>query len=148
MLKFSLDEYLSLSIGLEKHHCLFHHLWNWGRPVFSNETLTAQVSFNSTGECINFILNPDFWAKKTFNQKMFIIAHECLHIVLNHGLRIQSCVNKDWAGQTIDIATNHILIERFGFIRSEVDPENQLCWVDTVFPILCNLPTDKCFEYY
>jgi len=77
---------------------------------------------------------------------MFIIAHECLHVILNHGVRIQCCENKDWAGQTIDVVTNHILIDKFGFIRSEVDPSNQLCWYDTIFSY--DVLKDKCFEYY
>lgn len=144
----SAEEYLALSVALEKHHSVFQKLWYLGRPIFSHTTPRASVLFNAAGENLDFIINHKFWISKTLNQKAFTVAHECLHVILNHGLRIKNCANKRLAGLAMDVVANHLLIDRFGFSRLEIDPENELCWIDTVFPDQPNLPIDKSFEYY
>ena len=78
---------------------------------------------------------------------MFILAHECLHMILNHGLRIRGCSNKKLANDALDIVVNHNLVDCFGFVRSEIDPHGELCWIDTIFPNQ-DVETNKSFEYY
>ena len=31
------------------------------------------------------LINPKFWDSLNYYNKAFVIAHECLHIILNHG---------------------------------------------------------------
>jgi predicted metal-dependent peptidase len=135
MNNFDSDEFFSLARELEKHHAIFDRLWSMGKPVFTQEIPTAAVYFDKVGETIDFKLNPDFWAKQTSIQKQFVIAHECLHVILYHGFRINGLKGDEFkiANLALDIVVNHSLVDKFGFIRSEIDPDNIYCWVDTVF---------------
>ena len=47
----------------------------------------------------------------------------------------------------MDVVVNHLLVDQFGFDRQQVDPKNQLCWLDTVFGKKYVAP-DETFEYY
>ncbi|HVI39655.1 MAG TPA: hypothetical protein VM577_03260 [Anaerovoracaceae bacterium] len=145
---FSTEEFLELSRELEKHHSVFYRLWNLGKPIFTDKIKTAAVTFDRLGDSINFLLNYDYWTKLTSTQKQFIICHESLHVILNHGVRMKNASNMNLTNKALDIVVNHGLIERFGFNRKEADPGNRYCWTDTVFPGKKNVPTDKAFEYY
>lgn len=142
------DEFLSLSLELEKHHGVFYHLWQMGHPQFTDKVSTAGVTFDKVGEVINFWINPEFWATQTPIQKQFVICHECGHIILNHGKRMQNNGNPDLTNQALDVVVNHSLVDRFGFDRKEVDPTNKYCWLDTVFDPKDNIPPNKTFEFY
>lgn len=149
MLKnFDWDEYLEISSNLEKFHGVFNKLWSWGRPVFSEQVKTAGVKFDRIGEVIDFLINPIFWATLDLTQKLFVICHECLHLILNHGARILNCDNLIKANVALDLVVNHCLITRFSFIRAEVDPFNKYCWIDTVFQDSQDIEQDRSFEYY
>jgi predicted metal-dependent peptidase len=156
---FDSDEFLSLSRDLEKHHSVFYRLWNMGKPIFTDEISTAAVQFDKLGDSVNFLINYDFWQKQSETQKQFIICHESLHIILNHGLRIKDLSSNDLGNANkaldivvnhtaLDIVVNHTLIERFNFDRKDVDPNNIYCWVDTVFDKLDTIPLDKAYEFY
>jgi len=144
------QQFVEIATSLEQHHAIFHTLWDLGRPVFSPDVKTAAVSFDAVGETINFEINKTFWNSLTDTQKLFIISHECLHVILYHGIRIsdlKTASEKKMANYAADIVVNHTLIDRFGFKRKEVDPENMLCWVDTVFEK--DVPeTGHNFEFY
>lgn len=144
---FSSDEFMELSRELEKHHAVFYKLWNMGRPQFTDKVKTGAVLFDKSGDCIDFMINYDFWSKLSSAEKQFVICHECSHVILNHGVRIKNASDPMITNQALDIVVNHGLIERFGFNRAEVDPTNKYCWVDTVFNDK-TIPTDKAFEYY
>lgn len=145
---FDWDEYLEISSNLEKFHGVFNKLWSWGRPTFSDQVKTAGVKFDRIGEVIDFIINPNFWAALDLTQKLFVICHECLHLILNHGIRIMNCDNIAKANVALDLVVNHSLITRFSFNREEVDPDNKYCWIDTVFKDPEDIEEDRSFEYY
>lgn len=143
------EEMLALSRALMQHHAIFDRLWLMGKPKFTDEIPTAAVYFDKVGESIDFKINPDFWATLTDVQKHFVISHECLHVILYHGFRINALPKSQLniANIALDIVVNHALVDRFGFNRSEIDPSNKYLWVDTVFKT--NPPeADKYYEYY
>lgn len=143
------EEFLTLARQLEQHHSIFEKLWSISKPVFSTELPTAGVYFDKVGECIDFSINPDYWKTLTNTQKQFLISHECLHVILFHGHRMNKLDRSLHmaANYTMDVVVNHSLVRNFGFKREDIDPENKLCWVDTVFPE--NPPEPgKYFEYY
>lgn len=148
MISFDTDEFFSLSRDLEKYHSIFDRLWAFGTPVFSKDIKIAAVYFDSIGNSLDFKINPDFWALQNNIQKQFIIAHECLHVILYHGFRIikLNSSQRDIANIALDLVVNHSLVNRFGFKRSDIDPNNIYCWVDNVFkdPV----PDNKYYEYY
>lgn len=143
------EEFLALSRALMRHHAIFDRMWSMGKPVFTTEIATAAVYFDKLGETIDFQINPDFWQTLNDVQKEFVISHECLHVILYHGIRASELNAEEMkiANLAFDIVVNHALIDKFDFSREEVDPENKYCWVDTVF--IENPPeTGKYFEYY
>lgn len=146
--KIEKEDYLELSRSLINSHVLFYKMWELGKPVFTDAIDTAAVSFDEQGEVLLFSFNPTFWDKLTIYERQFIISHECLHVILNHGLRVFHAINKDYANIAADIVVNHMLINKFGFVRQDISMADSLCWVDTVFKNRTDVFTDRTFEYY
>lgn len=149
MKRISNEEWFAISHALEEHHTVFYKLWQMGRPCFTKEIPTAAVQFDENGEFVWFHFNPNFWDSLNFNNKLFVICHEALHIILNHGLRTKEAGKKNRAAINVamDIVVNHALVNKFGFIRNQIQNGETYCWVDRVFPDK-NLPNDELFEFY
>lgn len=137
------EEYLKMLQQLDGKHSVFYHMWLHGKPRFTKEISTAAVAFNEEGQQIDFMLNPDFWESQNDSQKLFVLCHECLHIILDHGHRFFWNKDIDFikANKATDIAINHMCVNRLGFDRKEIDPNSVYCWTDTVFPE--NTPADS-----
>jgi len=178
----SLAEQRKIARALEKHHAIFERIWERGRIRFSNKKYkkgknagkrkgpVASVAFNVEGKTVDFFVDYDFWNSISFERKCFTIAHECSHIALKHGSRQSSAFTYDSNGKlngidkrknkinnfAQDIVINHALVNRYGFLREECDPENKYCWVDTIFQPVINhdteevtlMPDYKNFEFY
>lgn len=143
-------EWMEISVALEDHHALFYELWHMGRPYFTDEIETAAVRFVE-GEFVEFVFNPTYWNGLTPYERQFVIAHECLHVILNHGVRTTRNEDEIRINRALDIVVNHLLINSFGFDRSRIRDESFLCWTDTVFkddPKMAEIPTDESYEYY
>lgn len=167
-------EHNKIARELEKHHTIFERIWTMSRIRFTNQVSTAGVLFNEHGDCIDFVINPKFWESLSFVNKCFVLAHECLHIALNHGSRNSGLtLTKNILAMlniAQDIVINHSLVERYGFFRDDFDPimpifnqkgqpvidqktgkqmlNRKYCWVESVFPDNADLATDENFEYY
>lgn len=150
-------EYLKLLNELDYRHGSFYHLWEMGKPRFvqgreAEVIQTGAVSFNKDGKFLEFLINEGFWNTLNFQQKAFLIAHECLHVTYNHGYRLfrhaknqNDALLMNWA---CDIVINHRLIE-LGFDRAVIDPENKFCWIDTVFRDRASeIEPNRSSEYY
>src|SRR5574343_1955448 len=85
--QFQKEEFLHISRDLEKFHAIFYRMWMMGKPNFTEESPTAFVRFDKNGDFLYFGINPKFWNELDFYNKLFVICHECLHVVLNHGMR-------------------------------------------------------------
>lgn len=147
---FSNEEYRNIAFEMEKYHEIFSTLWNISKPSYSDTIDTAAVSFDKGGNCINFLINYDFWQKLDDYSKEFIVCHEMCHVMLSHGRRAKNYMKNysaDIINVALDLAVNHLLASTFHFNRFFVKDWNKLCWVDTIFKEL-NLETDKSFEYY
>lgn len=149
----NIREYYALSRYIEQYHALFYKMWELGVPVFNDSVPTAAIMFGrEDGQYMQYVFNPKFWDTLTDYQRVFIICHESLHVILNHGIRTVHI--KDGNPQIIniclDIVVNHTLIDSFGFSRKELGEKfvKNLCLVETVFGPDSKVPTDECFEYY
>ena len=91
-----------------------------GKPVFTQDISTAAIKFNKNGDFLEFVFNYDFWKSLDANNKLFVICHEAMHVILNHGHRSKDSENKNAANVAMDIVVNHLLIDRFGFIREKI----------------------------
>lgn len=142
-----IDQYFELARGLEQHHAVFYKMWELGKPTFTNAIETAAVIFDEEGECFDFQFNEDFWNELNSKQKQFVVAHECLHVLLNHGTRIKDCGR---AGNiAADVVVNHTLVNKFDFNRDDLGSMSQTgCWVDTVWPDGSVSATNETLEFY
>lgn len=143
----SYKDWMEISNNLEDHHAIFNELWQMGRPVFVDDTPTAAVRFIE-GEFVEFVFNPEYWNNLTSYERTFVIAHECLHCVLNHGIRTTRDKDGPRINTALDIVVNHLLVNSFGFDRSRIRDQSVLCWTDTVFKNEVGIPTNESYEYY
>jgi hypothetical protein len=146
--KIEYKDYSAIMMELQENHTIFYKMLELGVPKFTTEIDTAAVSFDKEGKCINFLFNPEFWEKSTPYELKFIIAHECLHVLLKHGLRLKNAKHKKIVNIAADIVINHTLVRDFSFNRNLLSFNDKLCWVDTIFPNEKNVPEDKTVEYY
>lgn len=146
------EEWNLISSQLEMHHALFYQMWQMGRPSFDTGISTAAVRFDDEGKCIEFVFNPAFWQGLTLEEKKFVICHESLHVIFNHGIRMADTKQRRVANVAMDIVVNHTLIDKFGFKRDDLSMHEKLCWLDTVFDeeAIKEVPIreNQAFEYY
>jgi predicted metal-dependent peptidase len=143
------EEFYELMQELSIFHNVFLALWKMSTPIFVDHISTAAVSFDQDGKCLNFLFNPEFWDSIDPYTKSFVICHECLHVILNHGVRSKGAV-PSLANVALDVAVNHMLVNNFDFDRSRIADWDTYCWVDTVFKEdKYNFVTvNENFEYY
>lgn len=145
----SKKEFYDISRNLEVHHAIFYKVWEMGKPVFTKSIETAAVQFNKEGDLLLFLFNPDFWQSLNDYERTFVISHEALHVILNHGVRTRSTDNPILCNIALDLVVNHTLVEKFRFEREKIRNYKQYCWVDTVFDEKTKIHEDKkYFEYY
>jgi hypothetical protein len=145
------EEFNDIARELEDFHEVFYRLWAIGKPFFTDTVETAAVRFDREGKWVDFMFNPDLWEKSTPTQRKFIICHECLHIILNHGIRTQGIdpLLMEAVNAVLDIVVNHLLVRQFGFKREDLGwIGTDGCWIDTVFPKEKKLADDQAFEHY
>lgn len=146
------EEWNQISAQLEVHHALFYQMWQMGRPVFDESIKTAAVAFDPAGEFFAFIFNPQFWQGLNLEERKFVICHEALHVIFNHGIRTIGAKDQKLVNIALDLVVNHSLVDKFGFNRAALPVAKDACWIDTIFtpeqiangPILSN----QSFEYY
>lgn len=148
----SWEEWNEVAKHLDAATPIFYMMWKLGRPVYSDNIDTACVLFNKEGNCVGFEINQKFWESLTLTQKAFIIAHECMHVILNHGIRAKDLMEKnvlmECANKSMDVIINETLAKNY-FNRKELgDLSDKLCWYDTCFDKKDNIEHDKNFEYY
>jgi DNA-binding cell septation regulator SpoVG len=118
-------EYKQIGIKLSRFHAIFYKMWTYGRPVLTTKIPTAAALFDRNGQSFKFMFNPDFWAELSDYDRAFVVCHECMHMILNHGLRGQSARKhgrQEQANIAMDLAVNHLLEDHFGFNRKLLGP--------------------------
>lgn len=141
-------QFYEITESLEKHHSIFYAICDLGYPVFDDTIPTACVKFDDVGKCVQFCFNPDFWDKLDEYNRAFVICHECLHVILDHGKRISDTDNPQLCNYALDIVVNHTLVNKFNFIRDKILNWNDFCWIDTLFKNPETIDKDRNFEYY
>lgn len=149
---FSLEESIEISSFIASHDLIFQTFWSIGTPLFTNSIKTAAVGFDRAGKVIYLILNPDFWDSLDIVNKAFVICHEALHVILNHGKRGTEYKDQKLVNKAQDIVINEMLIKSFGFNKFEITNWNMYCFVETMFSnekiISEKINTTGSFHYY
>lgn len=151
MHKISDHEFYTVLEKLEDKDLIFSKVAGLGKPVLREDIKTACVSFDSKGKTLNWCFNPTFWKNCSVYKRAFIIAHEMLHILLDHGHRMKG-LDLKISNIAADVAINEMLVRTFKFDRNLIEAVDDYCWVDTVFqpphfnPSLVS--QNESFEYY
>jgi hypothetical protein len=150
------DEFYSISRQLEGRHAVFYKFWELGAPSFVDDgnLPTAAIIFDKMGQTLNFVFNIHFWKSIDSYERIFIISHEMMHCILNHGVR--TCMGKGTdqkaANIAADVVINHLLVKNFNFDRRKLKfIGNEGWWVETLqkyLKIKEAIPLYKSFEYY
>ena len=145
------QEYWSVARNLQAHYELFYTSWKLGKPNFNDKIPTAGVGFDrTTGDYLRFDFNEQFYSELNDYERSFVIAHESLHVIFNHGKRFQGKVHKI-ANVAADLVINYMLITKYGFDRRNLNHEvfKGACWFDVVFgEDAPNIRKGMNFEYY
>jgi predicted metal-dependent peptidase len=143
-------EISELAFLLQSHHAIFYKFFSVGRPIFEMSLPTAAVyASRETGQFLYLKINPLFWRGLSMPERTFIIAHECIHLILDHLVRLSHPgINSTIANYAADLVVNHMCVEKFGFKRSQIDPEGVYCWIDKFFTPEENVFSGETMEYY
>lgn len=140
---------LKLIDDLEQQKFPFRTFWEISDIYFTNNgpVKTAAVEF-SHGK-IKLIFNLDYWNNISEIQRLFVICHEQLHLLLDHFNRLDfkdgDVYNKNIAA---DIAVNHMLIRNYNFELTDLDDWKKYCWVETVFQNQIVSDNETALYYY
>lgn len=149
---FTFEERLEISRLLEEHDVIFKTFWSIGTPIFTTRIKTAAIGFDKIGKALYLIINPDFWDSLDNINKAFVISHEALHIILNHGSRGTEYKNQKLVNYAQDIVINEMLIAAFGFNKFQITNWDKYCFVETLFNneeiIKKKIRTQGSFHYY
>jgi predicted metal-dependent peptidase len=148
MTSISNSEFNKIAQDLEVHHGVFSKLWQMGKFIFDESIPTACVRFNKEGDYFGFYFNPKFYNSLDNVNRKFVVCHEAMHVILNHGKRFQTLIPQ-LANQTADVVINELLVKDFGFNRAEILDQEKYCWYDTVFQHRQTpIEKDRSFEFY
>lgn len=129
------DELLEIASSLEDYHSIFYQFWSMSSVYFTDEIPTAAVSFANSRP--DMLINPDFWESLNKRERLFVVGHECLHVILDHGSRNgrDKFPNATHAQINVaqDIPINEMIVH-FGFDRSDLREWKKYCWIETCFP--------------
>jgi len=132
---------------LEDHHGIFYNFFSFGKLTFSDSIDTACIVFDKYGRELDFLFNPNYWNKMDNYQRAFVIAHEILHILYQHGQRGKGHI-PSIANVAMDVVVNETLVSGYGFDRDKLYNSEQLCWMNTVFKNKPNTLSNRNYEYY
>jgi predicted metal-dependent peptidase len=133
--KLTRDELLEISASLEDYHKIFYQFWSMSSVTFTDEIPTAAVSFANSKP--DMMINPDFWDSLNKKGKLFVVCHECLHVILDHGSRNGRDKFPKASSEQINVAQDipiNEMIVHFGFDRVDLEGWDRYCWIDTCFP--------------
>src|SRR5580765_1722395 len=104
----SREELKAIAARLEKYDAVFSQLWAISYCEFDTSIPTAAVSFDDVGQVVNLYINPKFWKECSLTKQDFVICHEMLHVILEHGRRAveSETINREAINVCMDVVVN------------------------------------------
>lgn len=81
------------------------------RPIIWTETVTQTAAMSATGQ---MYLNPHFVGTLTVRQVIFLLAHEGLHYMLGHSLRLGTRIHTAWNICCDKVINDVLIFEKVG----------------------------------
>jgi len=142
------EEYWEIAADLQTFHSIFSSFWGLGKICFCDFIPTACIKWDKQYDRATFYFNGEFWDSLDHYSRTWVICHEMLHIILNHGVRGENLKYPKIANCAMDIVINHLTVNQFGFVREQINNAMMFDWVDTVFPPEEDVPDNKHVEWY
>jgi predicted metal-dependent peptidase len=139
-----------LSQSLEQYHRVFDTFWSLSEIYFGKKTKTACVAFPPGGRS-HMILGEAFWAALEEDERIFVIIHECLHVLLDHGVRNARHIpgaTPRIVNIAQDITINEMIVNLFSFPRGLLRDWSKYCWIETCFRNPEQIEPNQVFLYY
>jgi hypothetical protein len=125
---------------------IFGVMWRAGKFEFSDEFDTAAVEIID-GK-FKILFNYKHWKKINHANRIFIICHEYLHVILGHWV-VDKNVDVEWNNIAQDIQVNEMLVRQFNFNRCHIKGWRDMPWIDVVFrEVAPTIEVGKDSEYY
>lgn len=148
--KIPFDDLRTISNMLEDYHKIFYTFFEMASISYTNALPTACIRFRRFGKP-DMLINKGFWQFLTPEEQCFVIIHECLHVILDHGVRN----GKHIAGATPylvniaqDITINEMAVDIFGVKREDLRNWKNYCWIATCFEDPRSIKRNETFTYY
>ena len=149
MKELSQEEKLDIAVSLEDYHKCFYTFFEMAGVYFDETVPTACVVFTKSKPILK--LGEEFWKSLNLRERLFVICHECLHVILRHGIRN----GRDVKGATPklinvaqDITINEMIRDLFKFDRRDIRGWERYCWIDTCFKYPFLIKRNENFIYY
>lgn len=149
----SAEDKREISLNLEQYHRVFDVFWTLSEIFWipaNHRIKTAAVAF-PRGVPAMMLLNVEFWDSLNDDERLFVVLHECLHVMLDHGMR--NAAHVEGATHRLiniaqDITINEIIVEMFNFPRGLLRDWKRFCWIETCFENPAQIEQHQVFEYY
>ena len=113
---------------------IFSHLGSIARVVENRGIPFAAVQWDKQRRGIDFLINPDSFARLSAQEKQFVICHEAMHILFGH---LDEWISGHYDLHRMNIATdiliNESLFTHFGFQRDSLPNLENICTFANVF---------------
>lgn len=151
-MKISITEEEALEIGnlISRYHKVFYTFWEMSSIYFTDDIKTAAVKLEKNKKP-ELIINIDFWKNLTTLERIFLICHECLHIILDHGIRNGKDIpnsSRELINKAQDITINEMIVTLFDYNREDFREWEKYCWIDTCFENSILIAKNETFIYY
>lgn len=141
-----------VSERLKERSLMFSYIWD-AIPSYLDSSYPTGVYFSDPRPFYQklirkeataplFIWNSWDWKIRSNIKKDFVIAHECVHLIANHGIFHPVDYRLNGA---LDIIINEFLSKNFGFDRSVIDPHDLFMWADKLGD---DVPSDETWDFY
>ena len=120
------------------------------KPLFDNTIKhAAVVQYDANGQVIELLMNPDKLKEMTIYEIKFILCHELMHIILQHGIILTNTNKKDLrlVLGVLEICVNDAVIQKCNFDINRLSFWNNLITTESVFKNK-NILHNQSFEYY
>lgn len=155
MVPFNREEIIEIASSLEDYHRVFYTFFQMSNIFYYEDIPTAAIRFHKN-QNPDLLINSDFWVGLNHRERLFVICHECLHVLLKHdtrnGMEIKGATHKI-VNVAQDICINEMIVSMFGFDREDIRDWKKYCWVDTCFKEtgkvkLSTVRYNETFDYY
>lgn len=142
-------EYHEIAASLEDYHRVFYTFFTLAAVWLVDDVPTAAINLGQGRPTM--LIGRKFWNGLTHRERLFVICHECLHVLLKHGMRNGMDVKgatKYLVNVAQDITINEMIVDLFNFDRNDLRDWEKYCWIDTCFKVPILVKRNETFKYY